>query len=172
MIKLKAKNLRKFEREMNKWIHKSEQEAADVARGLAVVGFNQILEQSAQRHGDFVANWQFSINNVNYHFENLELIPYDSDELDWFIMGDSPAINYAKQNNKGRDRGYKLGDTFYVANSATNSGDDYAIRIEKGNIEFRVGNMGMPVASATLYLGAWYGLVGKAQAKALQKEKL
>ncbi|OFV49700.1 MULTISPECIES: hypothetical protein [Oligella] len=172
MIKLKAANLRKFEHEMNKWIKESELEATEVARGLAVTGFNQILERSAQRSGDFAANWQFSINAVNYTFKNLKLLPEGASPDDWFIMGDKPAINYAKQNNKGRDRGYKLGDTFYVSNSATNAGNDYAVWIEEGSINFREGNLGMPVASAMIYIGSLYGHIGKVQVQQLIAERL
>lgn len=172
MIKLKVKNQKKFTRAINKWIDEATKEAADVARGLAVVGFNQVLEQSAQRSGNFAGNWQFSINQVNYDFKDLGLLSKDADELDWYIMGDLPAINYAISNNKGRDKGYVLGDTFYISNSAHEGADNYAIRIEKGEIEFRPGNMGMPAASAALYLSAYYGRIGKAEAATLKKERI
>lgn len=168
---IKVRNSKQARKSMMKWIKESTQEAAEVANGLTVTAFVQILEHSAQQTGDFAGNWQYSINSVNYEFKELGLA---EEEADWFIMGDTPAIIHAMQNNHGRDRGFKLGDTFHIANSAKGGihGDAYAHKIESGAIKFRSGNMGMPVANAALYLGAFYGRPNLAQATLLRGKRL
>lgn len=169
---IKIRNVKQAQRSALKWIHQAVEEAEEVARGLAVVGFKQIVEQSAQKSGNFAGNWQFSINSINYEFKDLNLLPEGATRDDWFIMGDSPAINYAYNNNRGRENGFKLGSTIHIANSATEVDDPYAVRIESGEVHFRPGNIGAPVASTVVHLGALYRFIGKASAQALKGEKI
>lgn len=155
---------------LDSWFDKVEAETAHVANGITVELFREILQTSPQSSGDFVGNWQYSINGINRTFNELNLLDQDKG---LFRAGDSQAITYAKAMNKGRDANYKLGDTFYLSNSAAHA-EPYALKIENGTINFRsyVGNTGETIAKALMAVLPKYINVSKLQANKLARTKL
>lgn len=169
-------NAKQFMDNNLKWLEEAKEELADTARGLAVTALNYILEHSPQYSGDFVANWNFSINNPDTTFKEAGII--DTDEA--WLSGTSPlhrgeprAIALAKSRNKGKDNGYKLGDSFYLTNDSAHN-EPYAQKIENGTIKFRPENVGSdaPVQNTLNLMSSMYSIIGKADSKKLQKVKI
>lgn len=174
-ISVEIKNVEQVARQWDEWMAAVEQEVADVANGITVELFNKILEFSPQFSGDFVGNWKYSINKVDVSFESLPFLDAQpAGRLEPFHCGSMPAIIYARQMNKGKDHGYKLGDTFYLSTSAEHD-DAYAPMIEEeGRIKFRpdTGNAAKPVERAIVAVMPQYTTITRQQAQRLKKEKL
>lgn len=168
---LSVRNLDKFAASLDAWLEDTGDTVAHVANGLTVELFNEILPTSPQFSGDFAGNWQYSINTVNTTFNPLNLL--DQPKQAAFKAGDHPAIAYSKAMNKGRDASYKLGDTFYLANSAYHD-EAYAVMIENEEINFRrwAGNRGATVDEAFRKVLPKYTNITKQQAYKLARKKL
>lgn len=170
MLGIHVKNVESFISHVDQWFDKVETETAHVANGLTVELFKEILQTSPQLSGDFAGNWQYSINGINRTFNALNFLDQGKP---LFKVGDHQAITYARAMNKGRDVGYKLGDTFFLSNSAVHD-EPYALKIENGTINFRsyVGNTGETVANAFRNVLPKYVSISKLQAHKLARTKL
>lgn len=162
------RNLDKFIGSLDTWIEKVQDETMHVANGIVATIFHDILQRSAQSSGDFAGNWQYSINYVNTTFNELNLRDQGKP---LFKVGDHQAITYAKAMNRGRDKGYKIGDTFYLSNSAEHE-EPYAMKIERNQIDFRYPNQGETRAKAIKNIVDQYSKVSKMQAQILKRKKL
>lgn len=169
---LHIKNLEHFTRHVDSWVDKVGVETAQVANGMAVEMFEMLLKISPQYSGDFAANWQYSRNIPNTNFSELNLLDQDPSRTP-FGAGSRPAINYATVMNKGRDTFVKLGDTFYLSNSAAHH-EPYALKIERNTINFRTeaGNAGKVVERTVNYLWPTYTSLNALQVKRLRGKKL
>lgn len=171
MLSVSVRNLDKFVESCDRWLEKTTDTVMHVANGITVELFEQVLETSPQFSGDFAANWQYSINQVNTTFTELNL--QDDPDQGSFSAGDRTAINYAKVMNKGRDSSYRLGDTFFVSNSAKHD-EPYAILIENNQINFRrwAGNRGETINHAVRTVMPRYDHISPMQARRLARKKL
>jgi len=169
MIQVKT-NDKAFLKDIQRWADVTARETADIANGIAVEALNQVLRTSPQYSGDFAGNWNYSINVPDVHFEMLHLMRGRKKVP--FQAGDLPAIHHAQARNKGRDTGYKLGDTFYLTNAAVHYGENYAVMIETGQIKFRPGHTGATASNAVAHLGSKYKHLTKAQSFRLREKKL
>lgn len=171
MIGVEVRNIDKFALGVERWLEKTEDRVMHVANGIAVELFEEVLRTSPQFSGDFAANWQYSINSINSTFNELNLL--DDPARPSFGAGSHPAIQYAKTMNKGRDTGYQLGDTLYIANSAYHD-EPYALLIENQQINFRrwAGNRGATVQHAFLTVLPKYENVSPLAATRLARKKL
>lgn len=170
MLRVRSRNIDAFATGLDRWLDAVEDEVADVANGLTVKLFNHIVEISPQYSGDFAGNWQYSVNTINTTFTPLNLLDQSPLRIP-FLQGGKQAITYAKAMNKGRDTNYKLGDTFYISNSAVHD-EAYALKIENNEIKFRPGNQGGTIARALATVAPAYYTVGKADVQALRRTKL
>lgn len=169
-------NLTQFVKNNDKWLGEVTEEIGHVAKGLTVTALDYILKNSPQYSGDFVANWNFSINTPDDTFIQAKLVDTDKSwkgEVEPFKLGDYPAIAEARNRNRGKDKGYKLGDTFYLTNASFHN-ETYAVKIETGAIRFRPDNAGgeAPVRNALEVIGMAYSRISKAEAKKLIGQKL
>lgn len=173
MVQVYVKNLDRLQDQFDTWVDQVEQSTADAANGMAVELFNALLQNSPQWSGDFVGNWQYQINNITPYFNELNLLDHRSYHKDVFRRGDMPAIRYAQSMNKGRDSMYKLGDTFYLHNSAVHT-EPYAQKIEAGSINFRrdVGNEGRVIYRSLMDVAPKYTHITEAHVNKLRKKKL
>lgn len=172
MIEFDTSSIDKFAQHVDSWVEKVKEETAQVARGLAAEAFQLILQNSPQYSGDFVGNWQFSVNAINTTFTKLNLL--DQDPIrEPFGAGSKPGITYAQVMNKGRDEYIKLGDTMYISNSAVHD-EPYALKIEEGTINFRhhAGNQGHVIERTLKNLAPRYMEINPIQVQRLRRKRL
>lgn len=164
MITVKT-NSRAVRQGFEEWLEKAQAEVEQTIKGASVEVFKMVLRNSPQFSGDFVGNWNYSVGEPDYKFEYLDLIQPGEEP---FIMGDSPAINYAIAQNAGRESGFNLGDTIYFANSAEHD-TPYAVAIEENAVKFRIGNIGAPLERTVFEFGSQYKEIGKHSANAFMR---
>ena len=142
-----VKNLAGFDSVVQAWFAAVEEAAADAAVGIAKRVFDKVLIESPQYSGDFAANWKVSVNAPDTTFTIGVIRPRVAKYADGdgikntkpFGRGDPEAIAYAKAHADWSK--IKLGDVIYISNSASHE-EDYAFKIEKGEIKFRPVNQG------------------------------
>lgn len=137
---LKITNMDQVQAQLDAWCAKAEKRATDVARGLAVKAFENIVTRGPQYSGDFVANIRVSVNNVDTTFQEHVVsgsLPKTHGLSGSFQEGALPAIRYARFNASQGIANFKLGDTIYISSSAQRRGDNYAFKIERNTIKFR-----------------------------------
>lgn len=162
---IKVTNLSTFNAEVEKWFAAVEKAAAEAAVGLAQVALDEILENSPQYSGDFVANWKVG-NSVTSDF-TMNAVGGMNSKVP-FKRGDNPAIAYAKSQAKWPTP--SLGKAIYLYNNAKHD-EPYAPKIEKGEIKFRDVNEGAdhPVRKAMLNVSFLYTNIGPVQLDGLRK---
>lgn len=161
---IKITNLSAFDAEVTRWFRAVEEAAGEAARGLAQSAFDQILENSPQFSGDFVANWRVGTSVTSEFTPNA----VGGGSLKGaFQKGDGLAIAYAKSNAKWPTP--RLGTPIYLFNSASHD-EPYAVKIEAGEIAFRPVNKGAdhPVRKAALNVGFTYENVNQAMLEKLR----
>lgn len=172
MIKVSVTNAKEIGDQFDRWINSVEALTADVGHGLTAEIFNYLLQESPQFSGDFAGNWQVSLNAINPDFEELGLLGQIKGKKDVYFKGSMPAIMHAKAANQGRTQGYKVGDAFYIANSAVHDGNKYALKIEAETVNFRQGHQGAVIKRALMAIAPMYERVSAAQVLRLRRRKL
>jgi hypothetical protein len=189
---LKVTNLKEVGDGFDAFFALATKTVTETSRGLGVMLFKGALNYSPQFSGDFTANWKFAVNWIDTSFK-ADIFPAavdTSEKILWgdsrrggyvkrkrlpvggFLKGSTPAMNYAIAANKGRDKGFKLGDTINISNSAVHD-EPYAMLIEENQIKFRPGNSGIPGRSAAADLVRIYNeKITYRMAKDLSKVKL
>lgn len=169
MISFQAPNKKKFADQLMNWAQRTEQDAVDVTRGLAAELFHRLLQNSPQYSGDYAANWRLSQNVVDTRFERVQIGMPDEGA---YIVGDKPAINYAISANRGLEAGATLTTSFYISNSAVHSGDAYALKIERGTIDFRHPNKGQVISRSVGEMFPRYQKLSSYQFNKLRRSKV
>ena len=165
MVKLVITNRSAFDLQVRTWIAAVRQQAAHVARGLAVELLNVILYKGPQYSGDFVSNWNVSVGAPNYSFNKLnESVRYMKVSKE----GDMRAIAAAKSRVYFGE--IKLGQVIWLANASSHD-ESYAVLIEENKIEFRPENPsgGRVVARAIQVVGTRYSRINKEDAMKLSR---
>lgn len=135
----------------------------EAAVGLAETALNEILYQSPQYSGQFVANWQLTPYAPSFVAYDDPLKFYQKeanaslrgDEVEPYSKGDEEAIQFAKMHavkGAARARMAPLGTPIFLSNSSTHD-EAYAWKIENGQIQFRPEN---PNADRVVQRGAFY----------------
>ena len=143
---VKVNNLPAFDAKVMAWFAAVEKATAEAAVGVAKQVFENILINSPQFSGDFVANWRPSVGAPDPRFQ-VDVISgaaryrghTDEMGIQPFGRGDTPAIHYAQSHAAWQLP--KLGQAIYISNSVRHD-EPYAWLIEDNKINFRPVNMG------------------------------
>lgn len=159
MINVQANNVAGFISAISKWEEDALQEIEAVAVGYIGHAFRFLVENSAQGSGDFAANWNYSINELDYSFTRDAVDGGGTRDTVSFIlqdriMGHPLAVNYAIDNARQVQAQFALGDKVYFTNAAQHD-ENYAWKIENNQIKFRSGNEGAPRAKTKLYMSKY-----------------
>ena len=135
-----------------------EAECANVIRGMTVEIFQHTLQYSPQAYGRFVSSWTYNVGSADYWSNpEFDINMEDSGQVALFSKGDPEAIFSAVRHNAGRDTGFKLGDTVYIANGVDHGQGGYAAKIEDGQIALRsVNQPGRPLGRAIDRASSWF----------------
>jgi len=70
---------------------------------LVEANFKELLYNSAQRYGTYVASWRVSVGRrgSSSDYEDVWRPSIDTDPSSWYAKGSGPAISVATQNNAG-----------------------------------------------------------------------
>jgi len=134
--------LEQFDASVKAWFGNVRQAAQEAAAGLAEVALQQIVEQSPQYTGDFVAGWEVGFNTPPVIWRPPKILNQKmikSGVVDPFQKGDEVAIEYALNKAQARFAAAKrepLGTAIYLSNSARHD-ESYAWKIENGEIDLR-----------------------------------
>lgn len=134
--------LEAFDASVKTWFGNVRQAAQEAAAGLAEVALQEIVEESPQYTGDFVAGWEVGFNSPPHIWRPPKILNQKmikAGVVDPFQKGDIPAIEYALSKAQPRFAAAKrepLGTSIYLSNSAHHD-EDYAWKIENGEIAFR-----------------------------------
>lgn len=169
-------NITLVDTQLELWLAEIEKQATEVVKGLAIESFRTLLMTSAQFTGDFAANWNVSVGNIDTFFKPLEHSRlskkyFANGNSPVFIMGSGPAINEATRRNTGKLDIFRLGDSIFISNSSAHD-EPYANLIEDGVVNFRPGNQGMPVATTMASMRSRYGEITQADSRRLARKKL
>lgn len=163
---IKLENLDSFNASVQRWFSSVEEAAAEAAVGLAKEAFEEIIQYSPQYSGDFVANWKVSKNTPDTSF-TLDAV-HGFNKAEPFQMGDSPAMEYARQHAKWPK--IRLGESIFLSNSARHD-EPYAWKIELGQVALRPVNEGAEhvVFRAASLVGFNFTNIGPVQLEGLRK---
>ena len=141
--------LEQFDASVKTWFGNVRQAAQEAAVGLAEVALVRILEESPQYTGDFVAGWEVGFNAPPHIWRPPKILNQKmikAGVVDPFEKGDTVAIDYALSKAAPRFAAAKKeplglpgsphGTSIYLSNSAHHD-EDYAWKIENGEINFR-----------------------------------
>lgn len=170
---IEIRNLAEVFDQLDAWTSGVETLAEKVVKGIATDSFNHLLFHSPQYSGDFAANWRMSVNQINTTFVPLDSSREGADGkwdlvFNLYDTGSAPAIEEARNRNRGNLSSFKLGDTIFIANSSSHD-ESYAPKIEADQISWRPDshNSGRPIAITVGYIGQRYGVIDKTQADKL-----
>lgn len=153
----------KFTDQIAGFIAQTKRAAQEAAVGLAETALNEILYQSPQYSGQFVANWQLTPYTPSFvaHDDPLKFYQKEAnaslrgDEVEPYEKGDEEAIDFAKTHavaGAARARKAPLGTPIFLSNSSSHE-EAYAWKIENGQIDFRPVN---PNADRVVQRGAFF----------------
>ena len=134
--------LEQFDASVKTWFGNVRQAAQEAAAGLAEVALQQIVEQSPQYTGDFVAGWEVGFNTPPTIWRPPKILNQKmikAGVVEPFQKGDEVAIEYALNKAQPRFAAAKhepLGTGIYLSNSAHHD-ENYAWKIENGEIDLR-----------------------------------
>lgn len=148
------------------WVAGISKTSVGVVQGMTGEILETLAYHSAQSSGDFASNWRVSVGAPDTTF--IEGLADEGDHL----MGDRQAVENTMNNNAGALDGYTLGQKIFISNSASHDGDDYAAKIESGNINFREGNEGMPMVRTQALIDFKYKHLTQSQIQQLLKNRL
>jgi hypothetical protein len=169
-MQLVLDNLDQFEGQIVDWVMSVRALTREVAEGFANFAFIHVTDMGAQFTGDFVGNWRMEVGGITPKFERgLFTVHQREDPSNVRFMGHPEAINYARNNARGRLNNFHLGDTIYIHNSAEHD-EPYAWKIENGQIKFREVNLGAdrPVGNWMDIVYALYSEIGEKEANTLR----
>lgn len=157
-----VKNMEAAFAAMDKWLADVEATTREAAVSLSFLAFEQVLLSSPQYSGDFAANWRLSVNAIDVSFHPQVFPEKEFPTKVPFKMGDSPAIMYAISQNTGRLSEAVLGDTLWLANTASHD-ELYAWKIENNLVRLRPENFGGegPLGRAREYIKTHYSRIDK-----------
>lgn len=154
MIKPEVKNVDQVRGQINRWMERARKEAEDAARGLTVTLLTRLIENSPQWTGDFASNWRYSVGKPDLTYDVGD-IPSKLPAEPWQQFS-RPAIQLGKAKNRGKEFGFKLGDTVYISNASTHD-TTYAKGIYDGTVKLRDVNSLVKLASVVQDFNAEYG---------------
>ena len=166
--------LAEFRRQVQGFVKDTKRLVQSTAVDLAIYSLHQILKESPQFTGDFVANWQVGYSNAK--FKRYVLFGGNDprgDDFEPFQKGDPEAIEYALNKlipQLNRLRKAPLGTAVVLTNSAVHD-EPYAWKIEDGSIKFRAVNKpgDRPVARAAYMARNRFKHIGKTQLDFLKR---
>lgn len=152
-----------FKNQVSGFFNRLRREAQSAAVGLAETALNEILYQSPQYSGQFVANWQltpYAPSFVAYEdplkfYQKEANASLRGEDVEPYEKGDEEAIQFAKMHavkGAARARSAPLGTSIFLSNSSYHE-EAYAWKIENGQIDFRPVN---PNADRVVQRGAYY----------------
>ena len=183
---LKVSNLEAFNSTINGWLAAVEEAAEEVTKALVLETLTYILKESPQASGDFVANWNTSLDAPVYDFTPNAvggLQYFQGRRVPTYQKGSSPAIQRALANAKTALSGFTLGQKVYLANDSHHrlhlqrykgdllafeglGGDShYSWKLENGMIKLRPVNKGADhmVMRSITRVGALYKTISATQ---------
>lgn len=170
-------NVKRVQEQIDRWFTQRVQEAVGAAKGLAISALLDILKNSPQSTGDFVVNWNVSLNTPDPTVWT-QVGPQEPGgwraRREVYKQGDQPAQQEALARNADALSKFKLGDTIYLTNASVHD-EAYAVKIEDGAINFRDVNRNAdrPVGRALDRIGhQWGGIMSWRSAKKLSQKKL
>lgn len=159
-----------FEASLDAWLDACEELVAHAARGIAVDAFHQMLRISPQFSGDFVANWNVSVDAPDESFTPWGSIGHGRPGfVNVRVGGDPAAIGEAVTRNLGRASAFALGQSIYITN-ASHHDEFYAGLIEDNQIRFRPGNAGAVIARTVADIVSAYRDLSAAEATTLAQK--
>lgn len=121
-----------------------ENQLSEMARGIAVTFWDDILARTPQMWGEMAASWTFSVGSPEFYDRS-----WDVQHVEPLYKGHAAALMIANDYNAGNEVNFRLGQTAWITN-----GVDHAQAIEDGEIRLRqVNRPGMPIARA---MGSMY----------------
>jgi len=124
--------------------------AQEAAVDMAMVALKEIVKESPQFSGQFVANWQlapYAPSQIAYNdplnfYQNEAQSELSGSDVTPYKKGDVKAINFAMTKARAgaaRARSAPLGTPIFLSNSSQHE-EPYAWKIENGEINFRPEN--------------------------------
>lgn len=189
---LKVTNLDQVFKDLDNWANSVEAECVEVVKGYAFKAYGYMLNRSPQFSGDFVANWNISLDTPDFSFTPFNPTrdrlgrsrSFDANSPN-FKRGDKPAMTEAKNRNARALDGLRLGQTIYFANDSHHDQgkhriEYYAGLIESNQIPLRPVNMtgvdggtsGHHTAYTAIFMKSRYPSIGKKEAIELKGRKL
>lgn len=134
-----------------------------VLRGLSVELWNDNLERTPQFFGRLVASWSYTVGEPLFT-DRSDLITFVKDaeapgKTRARQKGDPEGISIANLNSRGKDLGFRLGQTIWMANGADHGQGAYSTEIEEtdpSNLR-EVNRPGHALAYAVAAIEAKYG---------------
>lgn len=127
-----------------------EGELEGVIRGISVHAFNSLLSKTPQFYGRMTASWDYQIGSSPSFYDRSEEVmtrfqadreDFDSpDQFSGFWRGHPAAIAIANNHSRGREAGFKLGNTIWITNGVDHGEGPYSDAIEQGEVRLRAEN--------------------------------
>jgi hypothetical protein len=134
-----VKQTAEFKSAVAEFLMQAKRAAEDAATGIAKVAFDNLLKESPQYSGDFVASWRVGYGKIDYTLEKGLYPEAEFPSMTPFARGSTEPMDHARAYAKwGR---VPLGESIFLSNSATHD-EPYAMMIEEGLIKFRPLNTG------------------------------
>lgn len=183
---LKVSNIAQVQKDLDAWIKGFEKESVAIVKNYAAQTFHILLGRSPQFSGDFVANWNISLNVPDTSFRRFKATrtdpmkrgrSFDTADMN-YKRGDKPAMTEAKMRNEGALQGYIHGDRIVMTNASfhnfgrSEKRDYYAKAIEADHIKWRAGNetAGHPAAKTKLWMGTRYATLNRSTVAKMKME--
>ena len=118
---LKVSQLGEFDAAVKAWLGAVEAAAAKAAKNLAFDTLTFILKESPQYSGDFVANWNTTLDTPDYTMKQNAVggeSYFQGKKQATFQKGSNDAILYAQKKAIAALSQFKLGRKIYLANGA------------------------------------------------------
>lgn len=169
---VEIKNLAQVIAQLDAWIASAERLAENVAKGLAAESFKMLLDHSPQYSGDFVANWNVSIGNIDASFTQFQ-DPAITSTFKVYQNRSAPAMQAAILRNAGKLATFKLGEAIFISNGSSHD-QAYAPMVEDDSITWRPGtsNIGRPIAITAGFVHQAYRALDSSTAKTLSRKTI
>lgn len=158
-----------------------EAQLTGVIRGMTVTIWRDVLKWTPQYHGRMAASWTYSIGAPTF-VDRSAAVDFVGPRrtqigkfapVDALYKGHPVGIGVANAASAGREQGYKLGDTVWIANGVDHGEGPYSQAIESGEIPLRLVNRpGRPGGRAIDAATSRYADVDRAKVPLLQKLQL
>jgi len=122
-----------------------EAECTQIIRGFTVRIWSGVLSKTPQWAGRMVASYNYSLNSPDFSDRSDQVPTMEHPDHRWPVSlmgrplwpGHTNAIALANSANRGKDSGFRLGDTVYISNGVDHGEGPYSQDVEDEAIPLR-----------------------------------